>query len=282
MFSGLVVDLADELGVDFIVKGLRAASDFEVELQMAQMNYAVSGVHTVFLPSTSSHSFLASKFLRDMARFGRDVSSMVPPAGREAAAGEVRAMTTNHDDNDTGEHPVPRLSDSEALLRRVADIISSAKTMPLSSSAMINRDEILELLEEANNRLPEELRAARWLLRERDEFLAKTRREGDDILDAARAQAERMVQRTEVVRAAEHRARQVVTSAEDESRRLRHEVEDYCDQRLAQFEVVLDKVLRTVQAGRERLAPTGLPEPEEAEAEAAAAHEAVFFDQDQS
>ena len=53
MFSGLVVDLADELGADFIVKGLRAASDFEVELQMAQMNYAVSGVHTVFLPSAS-------------------------------------------------------------------------------------------------------------------------------------------------------------------------------------------------------------------------------------
>ncbi len=80
MFSGLVVDLADELDVDFIVKGLRATSDFENELQMAQMNYAVAGVHTVFLPSASSHSFLASKFLRDMARFGRDVSPMVPPA----------------------------------------------------------------------------------------------------------------------------------------------------------------------------------------------------------
>ena len=91
--------------------------------------------------------------------------------------------------------------------------------MPLSSSAMINRDEILELLEEANNRLPEELRAARWLLRERDEFLAKARREADDILDAAPAQAERMVQRTEVVRAAEHRARQLVTSAERRRRR---------------------------------------------------------------
>ncbi|RPI12149.1 MAG: hypothetical protein EHM63_00225 [Actinobacteria bacterium] len=187
---------------------------------------------------------------------------------------------TEHDDEETGEHPVPRLSDSEALLRRVADMISSAKTMPLSSSAMINRDEILELLEEANNRLPEELRAARWLLRERDEFLAKTRREGDDILDAARAQAERMVQRTEVVRAAQQRARQIVTTSEDEARRLRHEVEDYCDQRLGQFEVILDKVLKTVQAGRDRLIPTGLPEPDADEAEAAAEHEAVFFDQD--
>lgn len=78
MFSSLVVDLAKELGADFIVKGLRAVSDFETELQMAQMNHAVSGVHTVFLPSASSHSFLASKFIRDIARFGGDVSSMVP------------------------------------------------------------------------------------------------------------------------------------------------------------------------------------------------------------
>jgi pantetheine-phosphate adenylyltransferase len=79
MFSSLVVDLANELQADFIVKGLRAVSDFETELQMAQMNHAVSGVHTVFLPSASSHSFLASKFIRDIARFGGDVSTMVPP-----------------------------------------------------------------------------------------------------------------------------------------------------------------------------------------------------------
>lgn len=78
-FSGLVVDLARDLGVDFIVKGLRAVSDFEGEMQMAQMNRAVSGVHTLFLPSASEHSFLASKFIRDIAKFGGDVSSMVPP-----------------------------------------------------------------------------------------------------------------------------------------------------------------------------------------------------------
>ncbi len=89
-----------------------------------------------------------------------------------------------------------------------------------------------------------------------------------------------MVQRTEVVRAAQQRTRQIVTTSEDEARRLRHEVEDYCDQRLGQFEVILDKVLKTVQAGRDRLIPTGLPEPDADEAEAAAEHEAVFFDQD--
>lgn len=77
-FSSLVVDLAKDVGADFIVKGLRAVSDFESELQQAHMNYAISGVHTAFLPSATTHSFVASKLLREIARFGGDVSSMVP------------------------------------------------------------------------------------------------------------------------------------------------------------------------------------------------------------
>jgi pantetheine-phosphate adenylyltransferase len=80
MFSSLVVDLATELETDFIVKGLRAVSDFESELQMAQMNHKISGVDTLFIPSASDHSFLASKLIREIARFGGDVSAMVPPA----------------------------------------------------------------------------------------------------------------------------------------------------------------------------------------------------------
>lgn len=77
-FSSLVVDLAQEVEADFIVKGLRAVSDFESELQMAQMNQAISGVHTLFIPSASARSFLASRLIREIARFGGDVSSMVP------------------------------------------------------------------------------------------------------------------------------------------------------------------------------------------------------------
>ena len=79
-FDGLVVDLAAEVEADFIVKGLRAVSDFESELQMAQMNAAVSGVQTLFLPTASRRSFLASRLIREVARLGGDVSDMVPPA----------------------------------------------------------------------------------------------------------------------------------------------------------------------------------------------------------
>ena len=111
------------------------------------------------------------------------------------------------------------VGDAEALLRRAIDIIASAPTMPLSSSPRIDRDEIIELLEESLHRLPEEMRQARWMIKERQEFVSKTRREADELLEAARVQAERMVQRTEVVRAAETRARQISEAADADSRR---------------------------------------------------------------
>jgi len=170
--------------------------------------------------------------------------------------------------------------DAEELLRRVADLISAARPMPLSASAMINKEEVLELLEEAINRLPDELREARWLRKEREEYLAKMRADGDEITVAARTRAEQMVQRTEVVKAAEHRARRIVESAEAEARRLRLECEDFCDQKLASFEIVLERTLKLVASGREKLQATNLARPD-AEPEPDPADEA-FFDQDRS
>jgi pantetheine-phosphate adenylyltransferase len=68
--SSLVVDLARTVGADVIVKGLRVASDAEAELQQAQMNRRVAGIETLFIPSSSEYSFIASKYVRDFARFG--------------------------------------------------------------------------------------------------------------------------------------------------------------------------------------------------------------------
>jgi pantetheine-phosphate adenylyltransferase len=80
-FSSLVVDLARQLGVDVIVKGLRVASDAEAELQQAQINKAVSGIETLFIPCSSEYSFIASKYVREFARFGGAdrIGSMIPP-----------------------------------------------------------------------------------------------------------------------------------------------------------------------------------------------------------
>jgi len=74
----LVVDVARDVGASAIVKGLRAVSDFENELQMAQMNRQLSGIETLFIPTTSTSAFVASRLLREVARYGGDVSAFVP------------------------------------------------------------------------------------------------------------------------------------------------------------------------------------------------------------
>ena len=78
-FKGLLVEFAKEHGADAIVKGLRAVSDFDYELQMAQMNSSLVDVETVFIPTSPEYSFLASSLVKEVATFGGDVSSLVPP-----------------------------------------------------------------------------------------------------------------------------------------------------------------------------------------------------------
>jgi pantetheine-phosphate adenylyltransferase len=85
-FDGLLVDFCRERGIDTIVKGLRAVSDFDYELQMAQMNTALGSVETLFLPASPIYSFLSSSLVREVARFGGDITEFVPPVVAEHLA----------------------------------------------------------------------------------------------------------------------------------------------------------------------------------------------------
>ena len=82
--EGLVVDAADAIGADFVVKGLRTPGDFEAEMQMAHMNKTVSGMETVFVPSGTALGFLSSRYIREISTEGRDVSHLVPPPVADA------------------------------------------------------------------------------------------------------------------------------------------------------------------------------------------------------
>ena len=170
--------------------------------------------------------------------------------------------------------------DAQAIIVQVMDVVAGAKSMPLSSSVIVPREDLLALLQGALDRLPDELRQARWLLREREEFLAERTREAEVLMEEVRAQAERMVQRTEIVRQANSVAQRILDDANDEARTMRHEAEDFCDQKLAGMEIVLDRLTRTVQSGRAKLAAAPVDTgPVE---DAAGAEEDGFFDQDVS
>jgi hypothetical protein len=172
--------------------------------------------------------------------------------------------------------------DAEGLVRRTLDVVMMAKTMPLSTTVLISRDEVVGLLSAALERLPDELRQARWLLKERDEFMAQQTREAEALMEEVRVQAERMVSRSEVVRQANLRAQRIMDAANEESRRMQHETEDYCDQKLAGMEIVLDRIMKTVRSGRQKLQATTPPPDAAAMAPlpGTAPVDDGFFDQD--
>ncbi|MEO3808581.1 pantetheine-phosphate adenylyltransferase [Sphaerisporangium sp. B11E5] len=89
-FHGLLVDFCKQQGIPAIVKGLRAVSDFDYELQMAQLNYRMSGVETLFMSTNPEYSFLSSSRLKEIARYGGDVSGLVPDLVRRMLVERLR------------------------------------------------------------------------------------------------------------------------------------------------------------------------------------------------
>ena len=146
-----------------------------------------------------------------------------------------------------------RQATANELISAVIDVLAESRPVPLSTQVMVPKDELIVALEEALAALPEEIRAARWLLKERDEFLQTARSEAADIVAVGRTQAEQMVRRTELVRQSEIYGRRIRDQAEAESRHWRRQTEDFCEQRLEQFEMTLGKIAKTVQEGRDRL-----------------------------
>ncbi len=149
--------------------------------------------------------------------------------------------------------------DIEGDLRELIELVENAKQMPLSNSALIPREEVLGLLEQALTSLPEEVREARWALRDREELMAAEVQKAQQLMDQVRAEAARMVDKTEIVRQSRLRAEQIIADAQAQARAMINQSEDFIDGKLGNFEIVLERLLKTARSGRERLSAQGLP-----------------------
>ena len=157
------------------------------------------------------------------------------------------------------EEPRHGRRDFEEDLRALMDLVTNAKQMPLSNSALVSRDEVLALLEQALHDVPDEIREARWALRDREELMALEMQKAQQLMDQVRAEAARMVDKTEIVRQSRLKAEQIVAEAHTTARQIINQSEDFIDGKLGGFEIVLERLLRTARSGRERLSAQGLP-----------------------
>ncbi len=138
--------------------------------------------------------------------------------------------------------------DLAGRLEQLQELIREAKSMPLSSSVLVNREEVAQMIAEMQETLPEEIKRARWIVRDREELLAKARTEGERIVEQAHEEQLRMARKEEIVARATQEADRLVAEAEERARAMRAEAEDYVDAKLAQFENSIRKILEASQA----------------------------------
>jgi cell division septum initiation protein DivIVA len=125
--------------------------------------------------------------------------------------------------------------------------------MPLTRQRLIDVEKVYEIIDEVRASFPDELKQARWIVKERQEMLEEAEKESNRILEDARDRAESMASEQEVVKRAQEQAASMIDSARQQEREIRLGAEDYADEMLANLEVNLGKLLTAVQRGRDRL-----------------------------
>ena len=140
-----------------------------------------------------------------------------------------------------------------ALIDKLDDLVHNARAVPLTDQVRIDREAVYEILDQMRSTLPEEIKQARWIVKERQEMLAEAKREADRIVDEAKEKAERQASQQEVVKLAEKQASDLLDEARQREREVRLGAEDYADEVLGTLEVNLEKFTAAVRRGRERL-----------------------------
>lgn len=147
--------------------------------------------------------------------------------------------------------------DVQKKLDEIVTAVSSARSMPMSASCVVNRAELLALLEEVRAALPDSLAQARELIGGREQMVEQARQEADRIISTAHAERGSLISDTEIARRSQAEADRILAEARKEAEDIRAEADDYVDSKLANFEVVLTKTLGSVGRGREKLLGTG-------------------------
>jgi len=139
------------------------------------------------------------------------------------------------------------------LIDKLDEMVQNAKSVPMTDQVRIDREEIWEIIDLMRSTIPEEIKQARWIVKERQEMLAEAKREAERIVKEAREQQARLVDQEEISRQAERAAEEIVEEAREREREIRLGAEDYADDILNTLEVNLQKFLQAVQRGRDRL-----------------------------
>ena len=169
-------------------------------------------------------------------------------------------MTVEPPEHDQPAPPLPgKVLD---MLEQLMIDVENARQVPLSNSVMVSQEEMLDNLSRIQKELPEELRAARWMVREREAYIARTNETARGVFAEAKKRSDELVSESYIAQEAVEEANALVRNAEGEARRIRLESEDFAERHLAEAEQVLGELLRYVREARAELHQALPPAPE--------------------
>ena len=236
-FDGLLVEHMKQIGATIIVRGLRAVTDFEYELQIAQTNHVESPeVETIFLTASLQYSYLSSTIVKEFASYGGDISKFVPAQF------------------------IDRI---EQIIEEIEEYIDGCKYQALSSSKIIvNKDELEELLNELRSKTPEEIKRYQKIISNKEAILADAQAKADAIIAKAQVKTDELVsehqimqqayaQANEVVMIATKQAQEILDNATNDANNIRMGAMQYTDDILRNLEISISHAMDSAKARHE-------------------------------
>ena len=138
------------------------------------------------------------------------------------------------------------------IVDRIEEFLDKSKRIPFSSNIIVNENEIYDLLDELRNILPEEFKQSRWIVKERENMIEEAKRYSEKVIREAKEKSEVLVSETEILKSANRKSEELMSAVEARVRTIRLEAEDYADEKLANLEAVLHKLLTAIERGREQ------------------------------
>ena len=228
-FTGLLADYVNENKFDAVVRGLRATSDFEYEIQMAQMNAELfdKGIESVFLMTSPEYSFISSSMIKEVVSLGGNVENLIPEivlTEKKKFSKEEVSMTVLE------------------LLEELEEIINTAPKVPLASKVMVDANEILELSKDIRLSLPDDVQQAKWVIDEKERIHQDARNEYERIIVEAKKQADTMVESDVITERAKEVAGEIYRRADEYSKNMRLRTYDYMNEVLSTFRDKMDDI----------------------------------------
>jgi hypothetical protein len=142
------------------------------------------------------------------------------------------------------------------IIDRIEELLDGSRRIPFSANIVINGDELYDLIEELRSVMPEEFKQSRWIVKERENMIEEAKKQADKIIRNSQEKADTLIGETEIMKRATRKSEEMMSTIEARARTIRLEAEDYADEKLANLEAVLHKLLNSIEKGREQFKNT--------------------------